>query len=172
MRRNEGLYAEWDDLDPEGRQIEIPARKEKFGHKTKTGRARTVPICDPLRELIEERRARRNKDKTLRSASLIFPGKDNYGRPKTEPWSPGAVTRKFARWAGSAGLPSGLTLHALRHTFASRLVQRGVSLYIVGELLGHSDLEVTKIYSHLTPKSYDWVVGFLDFDVIPKPPSP
>ena len=62
-----------------------------------------------------------------------------------------------------AGLPDSLTLHSLRHTFASNLVQRGVSLYIVGELLGHSDLEVTKIYSHLTPQSFDWVVDLLDF---------
>ena len=33
----------------------------------------------------------------------------------------------------------------------------------MGELLGHSDVEVTKIYSHLTPKSYDWVMDLLDF---------
>ena len=34
---------------------------------------------------------------------------------------------------------------------------------LVGELLGHNDLEVTRIYSHLTPKTYDWVVDLLDF---------
>lgn len=42
-----------------------------------------------------------------------------------------------------------LNLHSLRHTFASWLVQRGVSIYEVSKLLGHSDIKITEIYSHL-----------------------
>lgn len=41
--------------------------------------------------------------------------------------------------------------HDLRHTFASRLAQSGVDLYTVKELLGHSSIELTQRYSHLTP---------------------
>jgi integrase len=43
--------------------------------------------------------------------------------------------------------------HDLRHTFASELVQKGVSDYIVAELLGHTSTKMTKRYSHLSPES-------------------
>ena len=45
-----------------------------------------------------------------------------------------------------------LVFHCLPHTFASWLVQRGVPLYTVAELLGHKTLEMTKRYSHLAPE--------------------
>ncbi|PKD37802.1 hypothetical protein CWO84_21330 [Methylomonas sp. Kb3] len=41
------------------------------------------------------------------------------------------------------------TIHTLRHTFASRMIQNGASLYEVKELLGHSSINTTMGYSHL-----------------------
>ena len=46
-----------------------------------------------------------------------------------------------------------LCIHALRHTCASRLVQRGVELYTVKEILGHSSIQVTEKYAHLNSES-------------------
>jgi integrase len=42
-------------------------------------------------------------------------------------------------------------LHALRHTCASRLVNKGIDLYVVKEWLGHSTIQVTEKYAHLAP---------------------
>lgn len=57
----------------------------------------------------------------------------------------------------------------MRHTFASHLVQKGTSLYFVAELLGHSNIEVTKIYAHLAPETLHNVVNLLNFGAKEKP---
>lgn len=46
-----------------------------------------------------------------------------------------------------------VVFHTLRHTFASWLVQKGIPLYTVAELMGHSSIEMTKRYSHLAPNT-------------------
>jgi integrase len=56
------------------------------------------------------------------------------------------VTHIFARLSQRAGL-TGFKLHSLRHTFASVLVARGVDLYTVSKLLGHTDLKTTMVYA-------------------------
>ena len=39
--------------------------------------------------------------------------------------------------------------HSLRHTYATQLIRRGVSIEVIAELLGHSSTEITKIYAHI-----------------------
>ena len=51
----------------------------------------------------------------------------------------------------------------LRHTYASWLVQAGVSLQVVKELLGHTTIKTTMIYAHLTEKHVDSAVDKLKF---------
>lgn len=51
--------------------------------------------------------------------------------------------------------------HTLRHTFASWLVEGGTNLYTVKELMGHSDIEMTQRYSHLSPESLKAAIKIL-----------
>lgn len=51
--------------------------------------------------------------------------------------------------------------HTLRHTFASWLVEGGTNLYIVKELMGHSDIEMTQRYSHLSPEGLKAAIKIL-----------
>jgi len=59
------------------------------------------------------------------------------------------VSKQFKKSVRAAELNEKIHFHTLRHSFASQLVQKGVSLYIVKELLGHEDLSTTLIYAHL-----------------------
>jgi len=65
-----------------------------------------------------------------------------------EPFNRGTLRLRFNRVRRRAGL-SDVTLHTLRHTFASRLSMNGENLQTVAALLGHTNTRTTEIYSHL-----------------------
>lgn len=60
------------------------------------------------------------------------------------------VTHRFTEIRDHAGLKD-VTAHTLRHTFASRLVMRGVDIFRVQRLMGHADIRMTMRYAHLAP---------------------
>ena len=74
------------------------------------------------------------------------------------------ITRMFHKYAQRLGWDRRLHFHSLRHSFASLLVQRGVSLYEVQNLLGHSNPRVTQIYSHLAPQEMHGAVAKIRLD--------
>ncbi len=133
MRRGEILSLAWKNIDLEKNIIVV---KNGDGFTTKNKKDRIVPICNTLKILIDKRAA-------LRKNELLFTTSN--GVKYYEPM----ITRRFKTAVKRAGLDERIHFHTLRHSFASALVQNGVSLYVIKELLGHQDIKTTMVYSHL-----------------------
>lgn len=146
LRRSELLNLEWSDVDPENGLIHI-RNKETF--QTKTLSERSIPISAALERLIQEIGPKEQ--------GYVFPS-PNGGTYEQRVWG-----RKLKRRVRRAGLSENYTLHTLRHTFATHLREKGAGLDALAELLGHTSLETTRMYGHLTPKHLRSVVSLLDW---------
>ena len=72
--------------------------------------------------------------------------------PQNKPMYPRFVQRCLAKYLASTGLPQNITPHKLRHSFATHLVNEGIDLRALQEMLGHASLSTTQIYTHLNTK--------------------
>ena len=129
LRRNEIVNLQWSDVDLNRKVLIV---QNKAGFRTKSGKSRSVPINSQLEEMLNVMKAA-----GARHGDHVFPL--NY-------WTLGQHFRRVARAAGL----DGFNLHTLRHTFASHLIMAGAVIRSVQELLGHHDISVTMIYSHLS----------------------
>ena len=139
LRREELTHLTWSDvLNPDTAEpsIAIQASPEKGDWKPKTGERRIVPLSTKAIEIL-----RRQTHSELHP--FVFHSKT------------GRVLRgnklrdELARALEKLELKG--NVHQFRHTFASHLVSEGVTLQVVGDLLGHKDPKTTLIYAHLSP---------------------
>jgi integrase len=129
-RRGEVLSATWDQFDLDGGTWTKPSAH------TKQKKTEHVPLSSAALEMLRAWRAQVQPD-----CPHLFPG-DADGKPLQ------IIKRAWKTVCQSAGLKE-VRMHDLRHTYASHLVSSGLSLAIVGRLLGHTQAQTTHRYAHL-----------------------
>jgi site-specific recombinase XerD len=133
MRMGEMINLHWHSVDLERETIIIENTSE---FTTKSKRNRLVPINKHLLPILVKRKKEATNDLVFHRSGTQF--------------STDYVTKRFKKYVRRATLDDRLHFHSLRHSTASFLVQAGVPIYTVKELLGHSQLSTTQVYSHLS----------------------
>ena len=129
-RLGEVLKARWSDIDLERGVWTKPS------HHTKQKRTEHIPLSGPALVLLAEMQSKANS-----TEESLFPGNVT-GRPLQD-------IKKFWKAVITEAEISEYRLHDNRHTHASHLVSSGLSLEIVGRLLGHTNPTTTKRYAHI-----------------------
>jgi integrase/recombinase XerC/integrase/recombinase XerD len=107
----------------------------------KGAKTRIVPIGEPAQRALEGYLARGRPALEARDEPALFVSKA--GRRL----SPSDVRRRLAAWLRHAGLSGGVSPHALRHSFATHLLEGGADLRTIQELLGHASVSTTQVYT-------------------------
>ena len=124
----------WENVDFEGRVIRLRGKFDK---------ERLVPLDKKAFDILHKRKFQQK---------LEYPFDFDYDY----------MYKKIKKYITDAGIPEG-TLHGLRRTFGSKLVQSGVDIYVVSKLLGHSSVKVTEqAYIHLLDSNLKDGIAVLD----------
>ena len=128
----------------------------------------TVADIDSQRMLVHVRMGKGNRDRFVilpeltlavlrrewqshRHPTLIFPGRPGPGNsPATGIMDRGTTQKAFARVVADCGIHKKVSIHSLRHSYATHLIEAGLSLRGVQEQLGHASPETTARYVHMT----------------------
>lgn len=144
LRRGELFRLTWANVDLDAHVITVQPETSK------SGKVRRVPLNSTALAALHAWRSAAEPER------LVFPGRA------------GELTntkRSWRRVLTAAGITA-FRWHDMRHTFASRLVQKGVPLYVVSELMGHGSERMTRRYAHLAPNQGQAAVGHLVHTIV------
>lgn len=141
LRLGELINLKWKNVDLN--RNEIIVGDEKF--TTKGKRQRKIPLSEKALKVLAE--VKPKGDYKEFSGSFVF------GKTPTFKYTGDCISKVFKRACHKVGIDPKIRFHSLRHSFASYLVQQGVSLYVIKDLLGHQTYAVTERYSHLNTQA-------------------
>jgi site-specific recombinase XerD len=139
LRLGEGLGMEIGDIDSNQRRVHV--------RQGKGGKDRYVPLPDPTLQHL------RRFWRTHRHPRLLFPnasGNEASARTASSPMDRGGVQAAIQAARKDCGIHKHLTVHSLRHAYATHLLELGVDLRSIQVVLGHQKPETTARYAHLT----------------------
>ena len=140
MRVSELINLQMGDLHQDIKLIKVLGKGSK---------ERLVPISNVALSWIDE------YDKQVRQKQILKVGSFTdtiFLNQRGGKLSRQAVWQLIKKYCQTAGITKNVTPHTLRHTFATHLLENGADLRVVQELLGHSDISTTQIYTNLTQK--------------------
>ncbi len=136
MRVSELVSLEVDDVNLEVPSVRVPGR---------AGRSRSIPIHNhaarAVRSYLEDGRPHFVRDAEQRALFL---------NPRGTQLTRQGLWLIIKRYVEQAGIESEVTPHTLRHSFAAHLLEDGADLRNVQELLGHSNISTTQVYTHVS----------------------
>jgi len=149
LRQGELLALRWEDVDlVAGRLVVRRSAVRGIIGTPKSGKGREVPLSDDAVSI-------------LRPMPSRFRGELVFAKQDGTMLTAGDCKHPLRRACRVAGIRQ-VSWHVLRHSFASHLAMRGVALKAVQELLGHSTMEMTMRYAHLSPDVRRDAVRLLD----------
>jgi integrase/recombinase XerD len=139
LRVQEALNLQVGDIDS--------ARMVVHVHRGKGAKDRFVPL--PPRTLA----VLRDHWRTHRHPEWLFPSRGHDPdqiSSATRPMAASSVNAALRQLVGELGIKKRVSIHTLRHTYATHLLEAGINLRLIQQYLGHSSLKATMIYLHLT----------------------
>ena len=115
--------------------------------KGKGNKERFVPLNYIALEYLNNYLSQNKNNKVFPKSKYLFINKKD-GKPLTRQY----FFVELNKYAKRAGIDKKISPHTLRHSFATHLLENGADLRVVQELLGHSKIETTQIYTHLSTK--------------------
>lgn len=143
LRRSEIVTLKWQDILFEEHKIHVK--------QTKGNKDRIVMLPYSIVEVLKDYR------KLYHNDEWVFAG-----QYKGEALSARTVQQVMTNAVTKAGLEKKATVHTLRHSFATHLLESGTDIRYIQQLLGHSSIKTTMIYTHITPKAAKKIVSPLD----------
>jgi integrase/recombinase XerD len=126
-------------------------RNQLFVEKGKGGKDRYVPLSQEFKEIL------RIYIHEYKPIYWVFEGQDRKNQ-----YSERSVQEVVKKASKQAGIRLRVTPHSLRHSFATHLLDGGTQLPFIMEILGHSSIKTTMIYTHVTTASIQQVISPLD----------
>jgi integrase/recombinase XerD len=142
LRTSEAITLEVGAIDRANQVLRVIGKGDK---------ERLVPLPQPVLDELT------NLWRTHHNRRWLFPN-----RRGTAPIHKHVLARTFAIAAAAACIRRDVTPHALRHSYATRLIENGVDIRVVQILLGHANIATTAVYAHLTTPTRASLHSLLD----------
>jgi site-specific recombinase XerD len=152
LRLGEGLRLQSGDLDA--------ARLTVWVRDGKGARDRGVPLPRPLLSRLRQYwKAERGSSP---SSYLFVPAQGTARTERTEPLHETTLQKTFTAARQDAGLQKHASIHTLRHSYATHLLESGVSLRTIQQVLGHKSMRTTELYMHVTQPGREQLQAVVD----------